>query len=66
MLSLRGPVCIAESERGLGVALALFEVLQKPQRLRGHRVEMERACQRDRCAPRPARAPQAAMQLGQQ
>jgi hypothetical protein len=26
---LYGPVCIAESERGLGVALALFEVLQK-------------------------------------
>jgi RimJ/RimL family protein N-acetyltransferase len=26
---LYGPVCIAESERGKGVALALFEVLQK-------------------------------------
>jgi predicted N-acetyltransferase YhbS len=26
---LYGPVCVAESERGLGVALALFEVLQK-------------------------------------
>jgi predicted GNAT family acetyltransferase len=26
---LYGPVCVAESERGLGLALALFEVLQK-------------------------------------
>jgi predicted GNAT superfamily acetyltransferase len=26
---LYGPVCVAESERGKGVALALFEVLQK-------------------------------------